>query len=131
MARTFPNLFVTFAKFTEGSCQFLRLEPRCAISRSTTSARNEVSTRKPTPRARSAGVTCTVPLIQATRRIGAVLSVLETADVAPVSSTLLVKTRIAPERREYFVRGMVIFRKILNGLAPNVLAASSSSGAMP
>ena len=51
------------------------------------------------------------------------MSVVETAEVAPVSSTLLVKTKIAPERSEYFVSGMVIFRKILNGLAPNVFAS--------
>jgi len=102
-----------------------------AIRRSMINARNEVATRKPTPNARWAGVTGTVPLIQLTSRIGAVLRVTATADVAPVSSTLLVKTRIAPESKEYFVRGSVIFRKTRRGMAPNVVAASSSSGAIP
>ena len=98
------------------------------MSRSTTNARNEVATRKPTPKARSGGVTETFPLIQLTSRMGAVFRVLETAEVAPVSSTLLVKTRIAPDNRAYFVRGSVIFRNTRRGNAPSVFAASSSSG---
>ena len=98
-----------------------------AMRRSATNARNDVTTRKPTPKARSDGVTEAAPLIQLTSRIGAVLSVLDTADVAPVSSTLLVKTSIAPESSAYFVRGNVILRKTRRGRAPSVFAASSSS----
>ena len=53
-----------------------------------------------------------------------------TANVAPVSLTLRVKTMIAPERIEYFVMGQTIVRKTVKGLAPKVLDASSISMVM-
>jgi hypothetical protein len=90
-----------------------------------------VRTRNPTPKARSEGLTDTAPLIQSTNRTGAVFRVFETADVAPVSSTLLVNTRIAPDSKEYLVSGRVIFLKTRRGVAHSVLALSSSSGAIP
>ncbi len=50
-----------------------------------------------------------------------------TAKVAPVSSTLLVKTRRAPANNEYFVNGRIIVRNRVRGLAPRILEASSKS----
>jgi hypothetical protein len=66
-------------------------------------------------------------LTQLTISTGAVFRLEETAKVAPVSLTLLVKTIIAPERIEYFVKGNIIERNTVKGLAPRVLAASSMS----
>ena len=86
-------------------------------------------TKKPIPKPISdaVGVGVTVPLTQPTKRTGAVFSVDTTAKVAPVSSTLLVKTRRAPANREYFVRGKMIVLNKVNGLAPRILEASSKS----
>ena len=67
---------------------------------------------------------------QSTNRTGAVLrdEVLDiTANVAPVSSTLLVKTNSAPANSEYFVSGRIIVLKRVKGLAPKILEASSKS----
>ena len=83
------------------------------------------------PSARSSVVTAILPFIQLTSKTGAVFRVVGTAEVAPVSSTLLVKTRIAPDSKEYFVSGRVIFRNTRSGSAPRDLAVSSSSGAIP
>ena len=66
-------------------------------------------------------------LTQLTSKTGAVCSFVVTANVAPVSLTLRVKTIMAPERIEYFVRGKTIERKTVKGFAPKVLAASSMS----
>ena len=66
-------------------------------------------------------------LTQLTIKTGAVCNLEATAKLAPVSLTLRVKTMIAPERMEYFVIGHTIVRKTVNGLAPNVFAASSMS----
>ena len=75
----------------------------------------------------SRGVAGTTCLTQLTMTTGAVCKVDETARVAPVSLTLLVKTIIAPERIEYLVNGKTIDLKTVNGFAPNVLPASSMS----
>lgn len=67
---------------------------------------------------------------QSTNRTGAVLRGEvgdNTAKVAPVSSTLLVKTKRAPAKSEYFVKGSIIVLKRVNGLAPKILDASSKS----
>lgn len=69
-------------------------------------------------------------LTQFTIKTGAVCSCVATANVAPVSLTLRVKTMIAPERMEYFVIGQTIVRKTVRGFAPKVLAASSMSTLM-
>src|SRR3990172_1600704 len=88
------------------------------------------NTRRPAPSPISneeAGTTC---LTQSTRTTGAVFKgepVDNTATVAPVSLTLLVKTIMAPESIEYFVNGRTIVVNTLKGLAPRVLAASSTS----
>ena len=80
--------------------------------------------RKPQPSPKAAVGT---PLLtQLTSRTGAVIRLL-TTNVAPVSLTLLVKTMIAPENMEYFVSGKIIVLNTPSGLAPSVLAASSSS----
>jgi hypothetical protein len=59
---------------------------------------------------------------------GAVFNSFDTANVAPVSSTLLVKAITAPEIIEYFAKGIVTFLNTVRGLAPRVRATSSSSG---
>ncbi len=85
---------------------------------------------KPTVKASTPGIGVPIPLIeltQLTTNTGAVCRFEVTAKVAPVSLTLLVKTMIAPERIEYFVRGNIIVLKRVKGFAPNVLAASSMS----
>lgn len=64
-------------------------------------------------------------LTQFTKRTGTVRRVEETASVAPVSSTLLVKVKMAPESSEYLASGSVIVEKDVNGSAPSVLAVSS------
>jgi len=67
---------------------------------------------------------------QFTNRTGAVLSRDvgdNTANVAPVSSTLLVKTKSAPAKSEYFVNGRIMVLKRVKGLAPKILEASSKS----
>lgn len=66
-------------------------------------------------------------LTQLTSNTGAVTRLEVTAKVAPVSLTLRVKTMIAPDRIEYFVKGSTIDLKSTKGLAPKVLAASSMS----
>ena len=85
---------------------------------------------KPTVNVLTPGIAVVIPRIEFTQltiRTGAVSRVDETARVAPVSLTLLVKTMIAPERMEYFVKGKTIDLKTVNGLAPRVFAASSMS----
>ena len=67
---------------------------------------------------------------QSTSKTGAVLrgEVGDiTANVAPVSSTLLVKTKSAPANSEYFVNGRMIVLKRVKGLAPKIFEASSKS----
>ena len=64
---------------------------------------------------------------QLTITTGAVWRFVTTANVAPVSLILLVKTIMAPERIEYFVKGNIIVLNTPKGLAPSVLAASSMS----
>ena len=59
-----------------------------------------------------------------TSKTGAVLSSV-TANVAPVSLTLLVKTMMAPANNEYLVRGRMTVLNTVNGRPPKVLAASS------
>ncbi len=73
------------------------------------------------------GIVPLTELTQFTIKTGAVCSCEATANVAPVSLTLRVKTMIAPERIEYFVIGHTIVRKTVKGLAPRVLEASSIS----
>ena len=88
---------------------------------------------KPTVNELTPGIGVSIPrseLTQFTTSTGAVCSFEDTANVAPVSLTLLVKTIIAPERIEYFVIGSTIVLKTVNGLAPKVLAASSKSTLM-
>jgi hypothetical protein len=85
---------------------------------------------KPTVNALTPEIGVVTPLselTQLTSNTGAVSSFEVTANVAPVSLTLLVKTIIAPERIEYFARGKTIVLKTVKGLAPKVLAASSIS----
>ena len=89
---------------------------------------NEVNIRKPIPKAISDVDAGTLPFTQSTRSTGTVLSLVETAIAAPVSSTLLVKTRMAPEKAEYLVNGKRILLKIVRGFPPSVLAASSIFG---
>ena len=60
-------------------------------------------------------------------RTGAVFNSVTTAIVAPVSSTLLVNIIMPPANKEYFVKGQIMVLNTLNGRAPSVLAASSSS----
>ena len=81
----------------------------------------------PAPNPISSEVAGTVPLTQSTITTGAVRRLVTTANVAPVSLTLRVKTMMAPERIEYFASGRTMVVKTLKGLAPNVLAASSMS----
>ena len=69
-----------------------------------------------------------VPLTHSNKRTGAVFNCLETASVAPVSSTLLVKAITIPEIIEYLVREKVTFLNTVNGFPPKVRATSSSSG---
>ena len=76
------------------------------------------------------GVGVTSFFTQFTNRTGAVFSGEvgdNTAKVAPVSSTLLVKTRRAPAKSEYFVNGRIIVLKSVKGLAPRIFEASSKS----
>jgi len=85
---------------------------------------------KPTVNELTPGIGAVTPLrelTQLTISTGVVCKFEETANVAPVSLTLLVKTIIAPERMEYFVRGSTIDLKTVRGFAPNVLEASSIS----
>ncbi len=63
---------------------------------------------------------------QFTRTTGAVFRVV-TATVAPVSLTLRVNIKIAPESMEYFVNGRIIVLNNAKDLAPSVLEASSIS----
>ena len=53
-----------------------------------------------------------------TRRTGAVFRVCETAVAAPVSSTLLVKTSMAPERKLYLAERDDYLPEDMEGLAP-------------
>ena len=87
-------------------------------------------TRNPEAKAMSKGVAGTIFLIQLTSNTGTVTKFEVTARVAPVSLTLLVKTMMAPESIEYFVRGNTIVRNTPSGFAPRVRAASSMSGLM-
>jgi hypothetical protein len=88
---------------------------------------NEAKMRKPIPKALSEGEA--YPLtIQSTSKTGIVFNVDATAFAAPVSPMQRLKTRTAPEKTEYFVKGKVILLKIVKGFAPNVLATSSISG---
>ena len=85
---------------------------------------------KPTVKALTPVIGAMIPrteLTQLTSSTGAVTSLEVTANVAPVSLTLRVKTMMAPERIEYFVMGSTIVLKTVKGLAPKVLAASSMS----
>ena len=85
---------------------------------------------KPTVNALTPMIGAMIPLTeftQLTSSTGAVTRFEVTANVAPVSLTLRVKTMIAPERIEYFVMGNTIVLKTAKGLAPKVLAASSIS----
>lgn len=66
-------------------------------------------------------------LTQFTISTGAVCNCDATANVAPVSLTLRVKTIIAPDKMEYLVKGHTIERKTVQGLAPKVFDASSIS----
>jgi hypothetical protein len=90
---------------------------------------NDRITRNPIPNPTSYGVGIGVmgPLTQATKRTGAVFRVDATAEVAPVSSTLLVNTIRAPANKEYFVSGKIIVLNNAKGLAPRILEASSKS----
>ena len=84
----------------------------------------------PKPMSEAVGTGVIVFRTQSTNRTGAVLSGEvgdNTAKVAPVSSTLLVKTKSAPENKEYFVSGRIIVLKRVKGLAPKILEASSKS----
>lgn len=85
---------------------------------------------KPTVSALTPSMGAMIPrkeLTQLTTSTGAVCKVEVTANVAPVSLTLLVKTMIAPERIEYLLSGSTIVLKTVKGLAPKVFAASSMS----
>ncbi len=76
---------------------------------------------KPTVNELTPGIGAVTPLSELTQltiSTGAVCKFEETAKVAPVSLTLLVKTMIAPERIEYFVSGSTIDLKTVRGLAP-------------
>ena len=87
----------------------------------------------PAPSPISKEVAGTTPRTQLTKTTGAVCRgefAPRTATVAPVSLTLRVKAMIAPDRIEYFVRGITIDVKTLKGVAPSVLAASSMSRLM-
>ena len=86
--------------------------------------------RMPQPSPISDGVAGTTCFTQLTITTGAVSRDVTTAKVAPVSLILRVKTIIAPERMEYFVKGSIMVLKTPNGLAPRVLAASSMSRLM-
>lgn len=84
----------------------------------------------PKPMSEAVGKGVIVFRTQSTNRTGAVLSGEVgdiTANVAPVSSTLLVKTKRAPANKEYFVKGRIIVLKRVKGLAPKILEASSKS----
>lgn len=77
---------------------------------------------KPTVNELTPGIGAVTPLSELTQltiNTGAVCKFEETAKVAPVSLTLLVKTIIAPERMEYFVSGSTIDLKTVRGLAPS------------
>jgi len=85
---------------------------------------------KPTVNALTPEIGAMIPLTELTHltsKTGAVTRFEVTANVAPVSLTLRVKTIIAPERIEYFVIGNTIVLKTVKGRAPNVRAASSMS----
>ena len=84
----------------------------------------------PKPMSEGVAFIALVCFTQLTSRTGAVFSGEvgdNTAEVAPVSSTLLVKTRRAPANNEYFVKGRIIVLKRVKGLAPKILEASSKS----
>ena len=85
---------------------------------------------KPTDKTLTPEIGVIIPLTeftQLTSNTGTVTSFEVTANVAPVSLTLRVKTMMAPERMEYFVMGNTIVLKTVKGLAPKVFAASSIS----
>ena len=92
---------------------------------------NENRMRKPLPSPICNSVGCGAKgeggFIQFTSTTGTVLSVFDTAEVAPVSLTLLVNMSIAPESMEYLVKGRTMVLNTPNGLAPRVLEASSMS----
>ena len=88
---------------------------------------NDSTISIPQPKPMSSDVAVTAPLTQFTITTGAVAIFDETAKVAPVSLTLLVKTMMAPERIEYLVNGNTTDLNTVNGFAPKVLEASSMS----
>jgi len=88
---------------------------------------NENNTSTPAPKAISIEEAGAVPLTQSTSNNGTVFNLVATAEVAPVSSTLLANIIMVPANKEYFVKGRIIVLNTVNGLAPRVLDASSRS----
>jgi hypothetical protein len=93
----------------------------------TTNEMKDVNIKMPTPSPIVEDDTGVVPVTHCTRRTGAVFNCFETANVAPVSSTLLVKAITTPEIIEYLIKDIVTFLNTVRGFPPKVRATSSSS----